>query len=471
MERRDFLKAAGLFSLGGMIAGNTFLRKDLFSGKTINGRKPNIIFILADDLGLGEVSCYGSDNYRTPNIDKLAKGGTRFTHAYTPSLCGPSRTNILSGRYGFRTGGTNQDAVGRIEPENEVLTPTVLKSAGYATAAIGKWSQLPLEPNDFGFDYSLKFAGSGKYWNTQKKFKGYNVNGKTVALADNEYMPDIMHKHVVDFMTTHRNEPFYIHYAMSHIHSEILRTPDSHDGPKNYYTDNITYMDKLVGELVSEVDRLKLRENTVIIFFSDNGAAKGHAASATIGGKELSGCKGTMLEGGSVEPLIINWPGVTPAGKVCDELIDSTDFLPTFAEIAGVKVPQDRPIDGHSFNSRIKGENAKLRDWVFIQLGEKYYVRSKSFKLTESGELFDMKNAPFEEIPVPADTKNPEAIAARKSLKAALDQLNPTGGIIDGGDGTGRHAKKGEKGKVKDKKVKPGKEKKNKKVEVEEKDE
>ncbi len=230
-------------------------------------RKPNIIFILADDLGIGEISSYGADNYRTPHIDQLAKEGLRFTHAYTPSLCGPSRATILTGRYLFRTGATNQDATGLMKPSVEIMMPAVLKPAGYVTSAIGKWGQLPLGPAEFGFDDYLKFQGSGIYWNTQDKGKEYEVNGKTVPLRDKEYMPDVMHRHLVDFITKHRDEPFYVYYSMSHVHTEILPTPDSAPGSQpasqQTYTDNVNYMDKLVGQLMAELDRLKLSDNTV----------------------------------------------------------------------------------------------------------------------------------------------------------------------------------------------------------------
>ena len=214
-------------------------------------QKPNIIFILADDYGVGEVSAYGADNYKTPNIDALARGGTRYTHAYTTSLCGPSRAMILTGRYAFRTGATNQDATGRFTPEAETMMPKILKTAGYATAAVGKWGQLPLGPGEFGFDEYLKFQGSGVYWNTQDKGKTYLVNGQKTPLRDKEYLPDEMHKFAVDFITKNHDKPFYLYYSLSHVHAEILPTPDSApDSPSDsndVYADNVTYMDKLVG--------------------------------------------------------------------------------------------------------------------------------------------------------------------------------------------------------------------------------
>ena len=442
MKRRQFIRTAGVAAAAAIAARYFIFGKGILPGHLIEDKKPNIIFFLADDLGIGEVSCYGADNYKTPNIDKLAQGGIRFTHCYTPSLCGPSRATILTGRYLFRTGATNQDSTGLMEPSTETMMPNILKPAGYVTAAIGKWGQLPLDPSDFGFDYYLRFRGSGVYWSSQEKKTDYKVNGETRLLKDKEYMPDVMHEHMVNFMTEHRKDPFYIYYSLSHVHSEILPTPDSAADSKDIYGDNVTYMDKLVGKLVSELEQLKLREKTLLVFFGDNGTAGGHANRATIGGRRLSGQKGTMLEGGSLEPLIVNWPGVTPAGIVSDDMLDSTDFLPTFAEVTGAKLPQDRILDGHSFNAQIHGKKGEPRDWIYIQLAGQWYVRDHKWKLNQSGELFDMGNAPFEENLVDANTKDPDAIVARRRLQEALNQLDPAGGILDEGDGSGRHANK-----------------------------
>jgi len=410
-------------------------------------KKPNIIFILADDLGIGDVGCYGADNYKTPNIDKLAMDGMRFTHAYTAPLCGPSRITILSGRHLFRTGGTNQDACLLIKPSAETLMPTYLKQAGYVSTMIGKQGQMDLEPSDWGFDDYLKFQGSGIYWNTQEKGKTYTVNGVRTDLKDNEYMPDVMHRRLVEFMTQNKNKPFYAYYSLSHVHGEILPTPDSKADSKNLYNDNISYMDKLVGQLRSELVRLKLDDNTILVFFGDNGTAGGKADDATIGGRRLCGQKGSMLEGGGLVPLIVYWPGVTPKGKVSGDLISATDFVPTFAEIAGATLPKDVIFDGQSFNAQIHGEKGNPRTSLFVQLANMYWVRSADWKLNEKGELFDMTKAPFEEILVTTDSKNQAAVAARKTLQAEIDRLNPKGGYIDKGDGTGRHANKAKKNK------------------------
>jgi len=403
--------------------------------------KPNIIFVLADDYGIGEVGAYGADHYKTPNIDKLAKQGIRFNHCYTAALCGPSRAMILTGRYAFRTGATNQDKTGKFTPQQETMIPTVLKKAGYTTASIGKWGQLPLTPADFGFDYYLTFKGSGCYWNYQAKGKNYFVNGQTIPLKDKEYMPDVMHEQVVDFLSKNKNTPFFLYYPLSHVHGEILPTPDSKPDSKDLYTDNVVYMDKLVGKLMATLDSLHLRKNTLVIFMGDNGTVKGQADRGTINGRRIIGQKGSMQEGGGLVPLIAYWKGVTPKGKVSDMMVDASDFFPTFMEMAGIKA-NELTLDGESILPEIKGKKADHRTWVFNQLAKKWYVRELSWKLNESGELFDMTKAPFEEILIPPDTKAPNAIAARARLQKILDNLKPAAGIVDDGDGTGRHANK-----------------------------
>ncbi|MFO0467678.1 MAG: sulfatase-like hydrolase/transferase [Bacteroidota bacterium] len=402
-------------------------------------KKPNIIFILADDLGIGNISCYGSDQFKTPNIDKLASTGMRFTHGYTAPLCGPSRALILTGRQPFRTGTTNQDRVGKLEPAKEICLPSVLKTAGYTSLMVGKWSQFPLQPSDFGFDEYMRFQASGKYWNTQPANKSYTKNGEIVPLLDGEYLPDLMHNQVVDFISKNKNKPFFAYYSMSHIHGEILPTPDSKPDSKDLYTDNINYMDKLVGKLVKALDSLKMRQNTIIVFMGDNGTAAEGASRATVQGKKLSGKKGDMLECGSLVPWIVNWKGGGQSGKVIDDLVDATDWMPTFAALAGAKLPENVILDGKSFAPQLKGEKGTPREWIFMELGNQWYVREEKWKLNRANELFDMRNAPFEEILVPADSQDEMAVSARQRLSSVLKSINPEGGILDDADGSGRH--------------------------------
>ncbi|GBL24064.1 arylsulfatase B [Opitutia bacterium] len=442
--------------------------------------KPNIVYILADDLGFAELGCNGSDRYKTPNIDALANAGVRFTRFYTVPLCGPSRALILTGRYGFRTGAVTQDAcktIIRTGEKAEIMIPTVLKKAGYASAMIGKWGQLSPsgDPSDWGFDHELYYKGSGMYWNSKVakpmseggEVRGdpdtYVLDGKTIKVKDEEYIPDLLHKDATVWMEAQKGRPFFLYYSLSQVHGEILPTPDSAPAPKGesntqraqrLLADNIAYMDKLVGKLMAELDRLKLRENTLIVFMGDNGSTKSAAVDATIGGRRIEGEKGSMKEGGGLVPFFATWPGVMASGKVNANVADASDLLPTFAEIAGAPMPTGRVIDGRSLVSQLKGDAKSPRTWAFCQLSNNYYVREAGWKLDQSGTLYDMKDAPFKEVAVAVDTKDEAAVAARARLSAALTGLNPAAGYKDEvGDGTGRSGNKDEK-KPKTKKVK-----------------
>lgn len=404
--------------------------------------KPNIIFILADDLGIGNVSCYGADNYATPNIDKLAKEGVRFNHMYTAPLCGPSRAMILTGRYAFKTGATNQDATGLMKKDQEKMIPSFLNKAGYISTSTGKWGQLPLEPVDFGFDDYLKFKGSGVYKNNAEKKYSYTVNGEEKLLKDSEYMPDLMHNHLQEFIIKNKDNRFFAYYPMSHVHGTIVATPDSKPDSKDLFADNVLYMDKLVGNLMNLLDSLKIRDNTIVFFMGDNGTANQWAKNSTINNKQLSGKKGEMKECGGLVPMIANWPGYFSSGIVSDQLLDASDILPTIIELAGAKIPGDRQIDGRSFASNLLGKSTKEREWIFCELGNKWYVRNKSWKLNNDNQFFDMKNAPFEEALISAENIAPDAAIEYQKLKKVLDQLSPEKGIIDNGDGSGRHGSK-----------------------------
>lgn len=417
-------------------------------------RKPNIIFILADDLGTGNLGCYGSDNFKTPNLDALAKSGTRFERCYASPLCGPSRAMLMTGRYAFHTGMTSNDSGPLLRPDKETMTPKILKSAGYVTAMCGKWNQLPLQPSEWGFDQYLRFQSSGQYWNYQPKAQKYTLNGKEVPLLDKEYLPDKMQEFAIKFIHGNSSKPFYLYYSMSHVHEDILPTPDSIPGSKTLYQDNVAYMDKLVGKLLAELDRLKLRENTLVIFAGDNGTTHTYQPMSTIRGRELSGYKATMLEGGSLVPCVASWPGVVPADKVSMNLVDFSDMLPTIAEIAGATMPTGLVIDGKSFATQLLGRNSTWpRNWIFVELGRHWYDRNPAWKLNEAGELFDMKDAPFAEPLVHQESKDSAAVAARAELATVLAGLNPAGGIVDQGDGSGSHDKTGKEDKKKAKKA------------------
>ena len=418
--RREFLKAVGLGAAA--LGSRRWLRAAHAAGASASARRPNIIFILADDYGLDGVGCYGSDRYKTPNLDALAKTGLRFETCYSAPLCGPTRCLFITGRYAFRTGGLTNRSAGRPSSSDQPSVAKVLKQAGYATCCDGKWRQMGQTPGDWGFEeYLTDPTAGGWYW-----VKSYTKNGQLVTHDEQVYFPDVMHQFAVDFITRHREKPFFLYYSMHLVHGPILRTPDSKSREKaGFYADNVAYMDKLVGKLVAELDRLNLRDRTVIVFSGDNGTAR---RSGTIGGRQIHGAKGSMLEGGARVPLIVNWKGTAPEGKVLKDLVDFSDLLPTFADLTGAKLPQGVTFDGRSFAPQLRGQAGSPRQWAFVQLGAAWYVREPLWKLNQKGELFNMKQAPFEEKPIPADTQDAEALAARKRLQGVLDHLNPAAG-------------------------------------------
>jgi len=248
-----------------------------------------------------------------------------------------------------------------------------------------------------------------------------------------------MHEQAITFIRAHQAQPFFLYYSLSHVHGDILPTPDSAADSADLFGDNILYMDKLVGKLVTELESLELRDNTLIIFMGDNGTGKAQAPRSTISGKALSGMKGTMLECGGLVPFIANWPTKTPAGKASAELIDSTDLLPTFAELIGIQLPENIVFDGHSIAPQLRGEAGTPREWVYNQLAAMWYVRDTKWKLNEKGEIYDMSDAPFSETRVSGDHP------ARTKLFRGARQVESAGGIPDRGDGTGRHANKKKK--------------------------
>jgi arylsulfatase A len=386
--------------------------------------RPNIVFFLADDYGINGVGCYGSDRFKnkTPNIDALAASGVRFEQCYSMPTCNPTRCALMTGRYGFRTG--NKPSF-----KDEPSVAKILKQAGYATGMAGKWRQMADTPADWGFDeYLTDPEAGGYYWETD-----YTRNGTPVTAKETIYFPDVCYDFAAEFFERHREQPFFFYYPTHLIHNPIVRTPNSPNDATNadaLYADNVAYLDKEVGRLVAALDRLGLRERTILVFAGDNGTAKYGHELGTIGGRTVNGMKATLLEGGSRVPLIVNGKGPIAAGLVVKDLVDVTDFLPTFAELAGAAPPTDVKFDGRSFAPQLRGEPGNPREWVYVEhnTAPEWYVRNQGWKLTHRGELFDMSNAPFTEMPVPVDGETAEAAAARRRLQAVLAELNPAAG-------------------------------------------
>ena len=416
---------------------------------TAAATKPNIVFILSDDVGLDTIGCYGSDNHKTPAIDKLAASGLRFETCYAAPLCGPSRCLLMSGRYAFRTGGITNQSWRQNGPgarsANENPVAKLLKQAGYATGMAGKWRQLGETPRDWGFDeYLTDPTAGGWYWQNN-----VTVNDKQVTLPEDSYAPDKLHEFAIDFLRRHKDQAFYFYYSMHHVHSPILRTPDSEKVSKDtiaHYEDNISYMDKQVGAVVAELEKLGLREKTLVIFAGDNGTALNFPS--TIGGRKINGKKASMLEGGSRVPFIASWPGTTPAGKVCKDIVSFADPHATFVDLAGAKLPAGMQFDGRTFAPQLQGQPGQPREWAYVQLGNKWFVRNAGFKMNEKAELFDMSEAPFVEKPLLAEADTEASKAARLRLTAILEELNPAAGKTDADGGAKRRGAAAKRNKL-----------------------
>ena len=396
------------------------------AGEADANEKPNIIFILADDLGIDGLSCYGGDNFNTPRLDKLAETGVRFTNVYTVPVCGPSRAQLITGQYPFRSGAIEIDpTMKEASPETCPSLPRVMKSAGYVTGMSGKWKQMRYEPNEWGFDEVLMSPTANGYY----RAKSWMVNGEEITADEERYFPEVMNEFALSFIEKHKNEPFFFYYPLTTPHTPILPTPFTEPGEENVhelYEDNIDYIDYVTGTVVDKLEELGIRENTIIIFSGDNGTMK--SVQGTVNGKELVGGKISMREGGSHVPLVVNWPAKIKSKQVCKDLVDFSDMLPTLAAIGGAELPDDKgKIDGRSFLPQLLGEEGNPREWIFVQMGHYYYARNKNWRLDEMGRLYDMSKAPFEEKLV-ENENYPGAEEARKELNAVLEELDPKSG-------------------------------------------
>jgi len=342
--------------------------------------KPNILFIMVDDLGKEWVGCYGAEAIKTPNIDALAAGGMTFHNAYSMPGCTPSRTTLLTGKYPWRTGYVNHWDVPRWgigyfdwkKKENTTFA-RLMKDQGYATCAAGKWqiNDFRVEPHALkkhGFDDWAMWTGfeTGNPPSNERYQDPYintpEDGSKTYA---GKFGPDIYTERLIQFMRKHKDEPMCLYYPIPLLHSPFVTTPDDPNAKSrtDRFKAMLLYVDKMVGQLVSEVDQLGIRERTIIIFTSDNGTDK--KITGTRNQQTVVGGKGTLTEAGVNAPFIANCPGLVPAGVENDTLVDLTDMLPTFVELGGGQVPEDLVIDGTSIAPVILGKRQDNgREWI-----------------------------------------------------------------------------------------------------------
>ena len=342
--------------------------------------KPNILFIMVDDLGKEWVSCYGAEDIQTPNIDALAKGGMKFHNAYSMPACTPSRTTLLTGKYPWRTGWVNHWDVPRWgigyfdwkKKENTTFA-RLMKGLGYATCAAGKWqiNDFRVEPHALkkhGFDDWAMWTGfeTGNPRSGERYQDPYiNTPDAGSKTYEGKFGPDIYTDHLIQFMREHKEEPMCLYYPIPLLHSPFVTTPDEPNAKTRLdrFKAMLCYVDKMVGQLVGELDELGIRDRTIVIFTSDNGTDK--KITGTRNGQTVKGAKGSENEGSVNAPFIVNCPGRVPAGVETDALTDLSDILPTFVELGGGRVPEDLIVDGSSIAPLILGkEKDTKREWI-----------------------------------------------------------------------------------------------------------
>lgn len=405
--------------------------------------KPNVIVIMADDLGYETISANGGTSYQTPVIDAMAAGGIRFEHAYAQPLCTPSRAQIMTGIYNVR----NYVKFGRLE-KNQRTFGNLFQEAGYATAVIGKW-QLSLDhkllPQHFGFDEHCLwqlFPGRMDSTGRDTRFSApfLYTNGSPKRYGKNEFGPNIVRNYGLDFIEQNAKaqKPFFLYYPMILTHCPFSPTPDSpewvaddttvmkYKGNAHYFEDMMAYTDDIVGSFLSKLKELGIEKNTLVIFTGDNGTDV--PVVSTLGNREVAGAKGKSTDAGTRVPFIASWPGVIPPGQVSQDLVDLTDVLPTICEAANIAVPETPVIDGRSILPQLKGETGNPREWIYSWYerggkteNAKVFARNQRYKLFDSGEFYEVPNDYLEQNPLVIEDLDSEQKAIHAMLKEVLD--------------------------------------------------
>ena len=410
-------------------------------------QKPNIILILADDVGFKIPNINGGKSYSTPNIDALAKTGMNFTQCHASPICCPSRFLLLTGKYNFR----NYTKWGNM-PKSEKTIGNLFKDAGYKTACFGKWQ---LNGGDgsihvLGFEnYCVWGPNSPDVKGSRYKSPLVYADGKYIAdsLTNGKYGEDIFCDSVMKFMEKNKTAPFFIYYPMVSAHSPFQPTPDDTDfdswnsvkkSDTAYFPSMIKYMDKKIGRIINKVKNLGIENNTIIMYVGDNGTCR-QISEYVDDDSLIEGGKGLTIEDGIRVPLIVSCPGLIKAGSINNNLVEFTDFLVTLADIANVPVPTTyNPQDGISFAPMLAGEKGTPRDWLFDHYDRQPEQHLKNSKLkrwaqTITYKLYDtcassktrlfynIISDPKEESPIPDDLLTAEETIIKQKLLKVIN--------------------------------------------------
>jgi arylsulfatase A-like enzyme len=421
--------------------------------------KPNILFILADDLGKEWISCYGAEDIRTPNIDALADGGMKFHNAWSMPQCTPSRVALLTGTYPWRNGWVNHWDVPRwgvgyfdAKQKRNTTFARLMKESGYATTAAGKWqiNDFRIEPQAMkghGFDDWLMWTGyeTGNPPSANRYADPYVNTPQGSTTREGRFGPDLYTDHLIAFMKANKEAPMLLYHSMCLPHTPLVATPDDPDAKTSLekHKAMVRYTDKQVGRLVSAIDELGLRERTIIFFTTDNGSTT--SITGTRNGRKVKGAKGKTSEAGVGAPFIVNAPGRVPAKVETDALTDFTDLFPTFVDLAGGKVPDDLEVDGVSLAPLLLGTAKDSgRDWIMalghgparidgkgIRGVHDFFgrvIRDQRFKVwvdtaKKITRLHDLKDDPWEERNLLDDGLSEEQEAALRKFQTVVDSL------------------------------------------------
>lgn len=360
--------------------------------------RPNVILVLADDLGAAELGCYGNKEFRTPHLDRMAEQGLRLDTFYATPLCTPTRVCLMTGQYGFRNGylGMHNEAFipAADSPQREIANHftigDLMKSAGYRTALAGKWQLpgvIPTLIHDCGFDeyrmwayahnlpegveHTGRFEGRRRTKPARFWHPSIVENGKYVPTKPDDYGPDLFVDFILDFARRHRDKQFFVYHTSVLTHAPFEQTPDPENPGQRRpegFRSNLEYLDHLMGRLRAGIERLELDRKTVIIFVGDNGT----------GGRG----KGQVSELGTRVPFIVWGPGVVePAAESSRALGDLTDIMPTLAELAGVRLPDAIVFDGKSMVPLLRGQTATHREWIYSYLDDGRVLRGDRWLL------------------------------------------------------------------------------------------
>ena len=380
--------------------------------------KPNVILVMADDLGYECLGSYGGISYATPNLDLLAEEGMRFTHAFSQPLCTNTRTELMTGKFLHH----NWVAFGILDPAERTFGH-LMSGLGYSTCIVGKWQLqsydppgypgaelrrgIGMHPRDAGFDeYCLWHTGHTELKGSRYADPRILENGSFVEGLEGSYGPDYFMKYLKGFISRKKDEPFFVYYPMALPHGPFVPTPETpvwsdtalrHENDVRYFGDMVSYVDRLMGQLLQSLKELDLEENTLVLFYSDNGTHQ--AILSEMEDRTVRGGKGLTTDAGIRVPFIARWKGQIENGAVTEELVQTVDFLPTLLDLAGGDLPEDFHTDGKSFLPVLTGEGGNGRDWIYTdfnplpgwdkdQFEQKRFVMDREYKLYDDGRFY-----------------------------------------------------------------------------------